>query len=150
MYARLISRLGSLLIFATVLAACSDNSSVGTSNTPVSNNSILGDGSHFDPIATYPDIAKYAGSNLQLSSISFYYVHSDGAMDLNANYNPHVYYSFFQPLSAPPTDAPPIGAGGKLNEKWYQPVNVNVNGRDGSDGPKLNRYDSKPTNRTQQ
>lgn len=117
---------------------------------PAANDPILGDVSHFDPIGTYPAIAKYAGSNLQLSSINIYFVRSDGTLDLTASYKPHVYYYFFQNLDTPPSDAPPIGAGGKLNEKWYQPVSVDVRAPENAgDKPSVDRYDTKPTNEKQ-
>src|SRR5690349_4318553 len=51
---------------------------VSASVVPDTANAILGDESHFDPIAVYPAIAKYAGNDLQLSSIHIYYVRSDG------------------------------------------------------------------------
>jgi hypothetical protein len=118
---------------------------------PEPTNAIIGDGSHFDPISTYPDIAKFAGDDLQLSSIHFYFVRSDGTLDLNAKYQPHVYYYFFQRMDGRPADAPPVGAGGKLNEKWYQPVSVDIRARN-RPGERLDpqRSASQPTNTTQQ
>lgn len=153
-----------ILIIVSIVTSCSTATSQteGFTATPATSlarptdpvsasDPILGDVSHFDPIATYPDIAKYAGDNLRLSSANFYYVRSDGTLDLYAKYKPHVYYYFYKLMDGRPPDAPPVGAGGKLNEKWYQPVDVNVTGPENSDKPpKLERYDSQPTNTTQQ
>lgn len=126
--------------------------SVSASAVPDTANTILGDGNHFDPIVAYPAIAKYAGSDLQLSSIHIYYVRSDGTLDLNAkSYQPHVYYYFFERMDGRPTDAPPVGAGGKLNERWYLPVDVDVTAPShAGDKPELRRYEGKATNDTQQ
>src|SRR5262249_26365893 len=54
---------------ASTLSPSSNPTAVVQSTDP-----ILGDVSHLDPIAIYPDIAKYAGENLRLSSADFYFV----------------------------------------------------------------------------
>jgi hypothetical protein len=86
---------------------------------------VPGDPRNFDPVAALPGVTDYAGKNSHLVSIRAYYVRSDGTLDLNAsNYNPYVEYKFYRELDAPPPDAPPVGAGGTVNGKWYEPVDI--------------------------
>lgn len=87
---------------------------------------VPGDASAFDPIASYDAVAKYAGDNVKLQSINVYYVRSDGTMDLNASYNPYVEYEFYHELASPPANAPPVGAGGSANQKWYEVIRVRI------------------------
>ena len=141
-----------VLVFLTVgvfLVGCTSQ----TTNQPntavpaLPTDPILGDGSHFDPVAAYPQIAKIAGDGLHFIGMDIYYVRSDGTLDLNASYKPYANYSFFQYMDGAPTDAPPVGAGGKLNAKWYQPSLVAVRGPDNpGEKSKVDRYDEKPTN----
>jgi hypothetical protein len=55
-------------------------------------------------------------------------VRSDGTLDLTATYTPapRADYSFQRKLSAPPANAPPIGAGGSATGEWYEPIEVGV------------------------
>jgi hypothetical protein len=85
---------------------------------------VPGDAKFFDPIAGLPQVQAFAGENVEVISIKAYYVRSDGTMDLTAtSYHPYVDYEFVHQVPAP-ADAPPVGAGGTLNGKWYQTVNV--------------------------
>ncbi len=86
---------------------------------------VPGDATHFDPIANYATIKAYAGEGALLTAFEAYYVHSDGTVDLTANYYPRVTLEFVIP-SGPPADAPPIGAGGATNGKWYIPVDIDI------------------------
>jgi hypothetical protein len=94
--------------------------------------STLGDVTHFDPIATYAAVSKQAGDGAKLERISFNYVRSDGTLDLTASYDPHVYYFFYKEMDGAPTNAPPVGAGGKLNQHWYRPIDIDVKRREDS------------------
>jgi len=157
-----LNRLAVLILagsIAVVAASCSSNTTPPTemstastlSPTAAPTDSLLGDVSHFGPIALYPAIAKYAGDNLRLSYINIYYVRADGTLNLTAKYKPHVDYNFFRLMDGPPPDAPPVGAGGKLNERWYQPVYVDIEGPDSfNEKPQLRHNNGKPTNSTQQ
>lgn len=87
---------------------------------------VPGSASAFDPIASFAEVSKYAGDNVKLKSMTAYYVRSDGTLDLNASYRPYVDYEFYQALSSPPRDAPPVGAGGSPNQKWYQEIQVKI------------------------
>src|SRR3954464_13188731 len=55
---------------------------------------IPGDAARFDVQATYPDIEKFAGDQLQLVNISMKFVKSDGTLDLTADYGATVSYRF--------------------------------------------------------
>lgn len=85
-----------------------------------------GDASHFDPVAAYPRIQQHAGEGSLLISIEARYVRSDGTLDLYASYRPTVEYQFVRDAQ-PPSDAPPLGAGGATgSQKWYEPIQVDV------------------------
>jgi hypothetical protein len=87
---------------------------------------VPGDATHFDPIANFAAIKEYAGEGAMLTSFDAYYVRSDGTLDLTAtNYNPRVDLEFVVP-SGPPADAPPIGAGGAADGKWFIPVDIDI------------------------
>lgn len=85
-----------------------------------------GDARNFDVTATFAEVQKHAGDDVQLVSIEAYYVRSDGTIDLKAEYTPYVRYTFVRELDEPPDDAPPIGAGGNLDDRWYERVEVMV------------------------
>ncbi len=87
---------------------------------------VPGDPSHFDPIASYETIHKFAGETLDLDSIVISYVRSDGTLDLKAGYDPTVNYRFFHELSTPPPSAPPLGSKGVTDQKWDDQVEVVV------------------------
>jgi hypothetical protein len=95
---------------------------------PESQNTIAvaGDVTKFDPIVGYNQAAAFAGGGVKLTSLEAKYVKSDGTVDLNASYNPQVDYEFVHELSEPPADAPPVGAGGSLDDKWYESVTISV------------------------
>lgn len=95
---------------------------------PESKNSIavVGDATKFDPIVGFVQAAAFAGGDVKLVSLEAQYVKSDGTMDLTADYKARVDYEFVRELSEPPVDAPPVGAGGSLDDKWYEPIRVSV------------------------
>ncbi|HEX2618955.1 MAG TPA: hypothetical protein VHL11_02380 [Phototrophicaceae bacterium] len=87
---------------------------------------VPGDSSKFDPVASYEEVRSFAASDAQLVSIDATYVRSDGTLDLNASYKPRVTYDFVRELANPPADAPPIGAGGNPDGKWYEDIEVDL------------------------
>lgn len=88
---------------------------------------LKGDPTHFDPIAAVEEMRSHIDPNAKLSSIDISYVKSDGTMDLTVtSYRPNTRYQFYRELSEPPKDAPPVGAGGTKDGKWYEPVDVDV------------------------
>ncbi|MBZ0286193.1 MAG: hypothetical protein K8I30_01160, partial [Anaerolineae bacterium] len=86
---------------------------------------VPGDPTHFDPIASFAAIKTYAGEGALLTGFEAYFVHSDGTLDLPADYYPRVSASFVIPTTAP-ADAPPIGAGGSADGEWYLPVEIAI------------------------
>lgn len=86
---------------------------------------VPGDATAFDPIATFQEIAAYAGEGAQLIRLSAYYVKSDGTLDLTADYYPRVDYEFAREVP-PPEDAPPVGAGGSAGGKWYEFIDIDA------------------------
>jgi hypothetical protein len=87
---------------------------------------VPGDASNFDPIAHFDAIQQYGGENLKIVSINAWYVRSDGTLDLYADYNPYVEVVFYRELAQPPADAPPVGAGGSPDDRWYEKVEVKL------------------------
>jgi hypothetical protein len=86
---------------------------------------VPGDAVHFDPIANFTAIKGYAGDGALLTSFDAYYVRSDGTLDLTAEYRPYLSLEFVIPTTAP-ANAPPVGAGGSTNGKWYIPVDIDI------------------------
>ena len=87
------------------------------------------DPTRFDPVASYPAVLAFAGDGAELLEFEARYVRADGTMDLNASYgsaSPRTDYKFALKLAVPPTNAPPVGAGGGEGKKWYQPVEIEV------------------------
>jgi hypothetical protein len=91
---------------------------------PVNIAAVPGDGSHFDPIAAYDAVHKFAGDTLDLASITITYVRSDGTLDLMAPYDPNVDYRFMRELLTPPPNSPPVGVKGVTDQKWDNQVEV--------------------------
>jgi hypothetical protein len=87
-----------------------------------------GDSKKYDAFASFQQVKTYASSNAQLQSIEANFVRSDGTMDLTATYRPPptVEYKFVEELKTAPTNAPPLGAGRNIDNKWYQSITVNV------------------------
>lgn len=79
---------------------------------------IPGDASHFDPLASYDTIHRFAGVDFELASIDIRYVHSDGTVDLTANNDPQVDYIFFREQATPPPNMPPLGTDGVTDQPW--------------------------------
>jgi hypothetical protein len=87
-----------------------------------------GDPAAFDPIATYADVAAFAGPGAKLISLDASQVRSDGTLELTTSRipGPTVMYTFSRQLEAPPPDAPPIGAGGSVDGRWFESVQVYI------------------------
>lgn len=80
----------------------------------------------FDPIATYDEIAAYAqgeAESVEFIEMTASYVRRDGTMDLTASYRPRVVWTFVIPAPRP-ENAPPIGAGGSRDDRYYQEVDI--------------------------
>ncbi len=86
-----------------------------------------GDPRSFDPVAHYREVAAFAGADAQLVSIQARFVRSDGTLDLDAEYrpSPNVRYRFLREVAAP-AEAPPVGAGGNADGRWFEAVQVEV------------------------
>jgi|GEM_PF-1178719 len=87
---------------------------------------LKGDPTHFDPFEGVSEARAVIDPNAKLSELTADYIKSDGTMDLTASYHANVTYNFYKLLAAPPKDAPPIGAGGSKDGKWYEPVEADV------------------------
>lgn len=90
--------------------------------------SVPGDPNRFDPISTFQQVQSYAGPDAKFTELEAQFVRPDGTMDLNANYQPgpRVNYQFYHELERPPQNAPPLGAGSKLDNKWYERIRVTI------------------------
>lgn len=87
---------------------------------------IPGDPRAFDPIGTYPQIARFAGNDVLLQDMDMHNVKPDGTMDLTADDKPYVTYEFYEPLP-PPKNQPPVGAdGATANSVWSRDIDVEV------------------------
>lgn len=86
-----------------------------------------GEPGRFDPVAGYAQVAAFAGADARLLSIDARFVRSDGTLDLEADYrpSPNVQYRFLREVPAP-ANAPPVGAGGNADGRWYEQVQVDV------------------------
>ena len=87
---------------------------------------IPGDAAKFDPIASYADIAKFAGDNVQIERIDMKFVKSDGTLDLTASYGAEVDYRFVHILDNAPDNAAPLGAGGKPGGTYAERIYVTL------------------------
>jgi hypothetical protein len=87
-----------------------------------------GEPAHFDPIAGFGAIQSHAGAGARLLSFEAGFVRADGTLDLTATFNPppRVEYRFARSLPGPLKGAPPLGAGRRADDHWYEPVRVNV------------------------
>jgi hypothetical protein len=84
-----------------------------------------GDPSRFDPVASFPAIAAEAGEGAQLVRFEARFVGPEGTLDLTARYqpSPSIEYRFARP-APPPNNAPPLGAGRRLDDQWFVPIEV--------------------------
>ncbi len=87
---------------------------------------IPGDAAKYDPIASYPQIVQFAGSNLKLLSVDMKDVKADGTLDLTADYGAEVYYYFAHVLDNSPTKAAPLGAGGNPGGTEAEGITVHL------------------------
>jgi hypothetical protein len=88
---------------------------------------VPGDAAHFDPITAFDEVQKFAGEGVMLLSMDAVYVRSDGTLDLTAEaYRPTVSYEFVRKMTEPPTNAPPVGAGGSVTDEWFEPIEVEL------------------------
>jgi hypothetical protein len=87
-----------------------------------------GEPAHFDPVAGFGTIQSHAGAGTRLLSFEARFVRADGTLDLTASFSPPptVEYRFARDLPGPPRNAPPVGAGRRADDHWYEPITVNV------------------------
>lgn len=88
------------------------------------NKPVPGDPHRFDPVASLTAVAAFAGHDSQLVGFEARFVRSDGTLDLTADYNPEVKYSFHRVVKASDSNKP-LGAGGGPGPR-YVPVTVQV------------------------
>ena len=89
---------------------------------------VPGDAAHFDPVATFKQVADYAGdgNEVRFIDLSAHYVRSDGTLDLNASYMPTVDYKFYRVVTPQKSDVP-VGAPGYVSsDATYQKVEVRI------------------------
>jgi hypothetical protein len=86
---------------------------------------IAGDATRFDPVTGLEQAIALAGPGARLEELRATGVRRDGTQDLTATYTPapHATYSLYRD-AAPPVPAPPIGAGGSTDGRWYQSLRV--------------------------
>lgn len=86
-----------------------------------------GDASAFDPIASLPEVAAFAGEDLLFLEMTARYVRSDGTLELTASYTPSptVEYRFMREVPRP-ANAPPPGVAGSTSGPWYEPITVTL------------------------
>jgi hypothetical protein len=85
-----------------------------------------GDAARFDPLAHYAEIAAFAGDGFHLTSLHARGVRRDGTIDLNRpRYEGSVGVEGFREVPAP-ADAPPVGAGGSLDGRYWETVRVDL------------------------
>lgn len=85
-----------------------------------------GDAGRFDPVARYAEVAAFAGEGFQLTALRAMGVRADGTVDLNLPPGQaFVDYEGFHEVPAP-ADAPPVGAGGSLDGRYWETVRVQL------------------------
>ena len=88
---------------------------------------VAGDASRFDPVAALDQVLALAGPGARLEQLSTSGVRSDGTLDLTATYTPAPRASYTLHREVPaPADAPPLGAGGSRDGRWYQALRVDA------------------------
>jgi hypothetical protein len=86
---------------------------------------VAGDPAHYDPIAGLPAMRAFAGEGAQLTQFEASFVRSDGTLDLTASYTPSPRVTTQWLVKVPPpSDAPPVGAGGLGT--WYRRVTIDA------------------------
>ncbi len=97
-----------LLALCLFLGACRDDFA------------LPGDRKNYDPIAALPDIINMIGGSHKLVAIEAEGVRPDGTIDVNDKVvNGTAKYVFFRTVN-PPSNQPPLGAGGSTETVWHQ------------------------------
>lgn len=86
---------------------------------------VPGDPTRFDPIAALDAVLAWAGPNAKLERIYVSGVRRDGTLDLTADFSPapSATYELHREVEAP-DHAPPVGAGGSTDGRWFQPLRI--------------------------
>lgn len=86
---------------------------------------IDGDPARFDPVAGLNQVMGLAGPGARLELLRASGVRRDGTIDLTAAWSPAPYAAYELHRDAPaPKTAPPLGAGGSADGRWYQSLRV--------------------------
>lgn len=123
--------LAFLLPAASVLMALRDttaNEITGIPGGPTWQTvTIDGDPARFDPVAGLDQIMSLAGPGARLELLRAAGVRRNGTLDLTAAYSPapSATYELHRDAPAPKT-APPVGAGGSTDSRWYQSLRVDA------------------------
>ena len=105
------------LVFFLVLAGCSCTD--GTVAPPGA------DPSRYDAVASVAEVGRFVGPGAELVDMECRGVREDGTIDLNQTWG-SCEYDFVRQLAEPPADAPPVGAGGSPDGRWFVATRVNV------------------------
>ncbi len=92
-----------VLVVTLMTTGCPEELSVHDSKPP-------GPMERYDPLATWEAVRDFTGPGAQLLKINARYVRPDGTMDLEADYDPYVVYTFLRPRAG--ASKKPVGAGG--------------------------------------
>jgi hypothetical protein len=85
-----------------------------------------GDPAHFDAMASLPAVEAFAGAGARLVSLHETGLRADGTVDLTLERaRSNVQYAFVRDVPAP-ANAPPVGAGGSLDGKYHEDVDVDL------------------------
>lgn len=87
---------------------------------------VPGDPAKFDPLASFGEVQKFAGENLIFISLEARYIKSDGTVDLYADYNPRVEYTFAKLSDAPENNVPPGAPGYSADGQKYDLITVEL------------------------
>lgn len=86
---------------------------------------IDGDPARFDPVASLNQVMSLAGPGARLEVLRTAGVRRDGTLDLTAAYSPAPSATYELHRDAPaPKNAPPVGAGGSADGRWYQSLRI--------------------------
>lgn len=114
-----------LMIMKAPSSATADDAAVTAPGSARQSVAIDGDPARFDPVAGLDQVMSLAGPGARLELLRATGVRRDGTLDLTATYSPAPYAAYELHRDAPaPKAAPPVGAGGSPDGRWYQSLRV--------------------------